>query len=142
MIIGDQSYKMKLPHQTEQVAVLDNQPDSSKILRIIESCFSNQKAQNIISIDLSGKTDVADYMVIASGTSERHVVSLADHLLKNLSEHDVLPYSVEGTENKVWVLVDLGDIIIHIFTPETREFYNLEKMWDVAIPSQQIETID
>lgn len=91
------------------------------------------KAQDVVTISLKGKTDIADYMIIASGTSDRHTSSLAQNLVKNLKEK--LHYnhvSVEGIAEGNWVLVDIGDVIVHIFKPEFREMYNLEKMW--ALP--------
>ena len=83
-------------------------------------------------IDLRGKTAIADYMVITSGTSTRHVNSIADKLLQDLKKHDVSGIEPEGMELCDWVLLDAGDIIIHIFKPETREIYNLEGMWSVG----------
>lgn len=94
------------------------------------------KANNIISIDLKGKTGIADYMIIASGTSSRHASSLADKLIKLMKEsYDYIPMS-EGMEQGDWILVDVGDIIIHIFREEIRELYNLEKMWTIPSPDK------
>lgn len=91
--------------------------------------LEDSKAEDIIPIDISGKSALGDYMVIASGRSHRHVSALADHLLKALKEHDVQDVRIEGLSTGDWVLIDSGDIIIHLFRPEIREFYNLEKMW-------------
>lgn len=96
--------------------------------------MENGKANNVVTIDLEGKTDIADYMVIASGTSDRHTSSLAQNLVKNIKE--VLGYNhvyVEGISEGNWVLVDVGNVIVHIFKPEYREMYNLEKMWALPI---------
>jgi ribosome-associated protein len=91
------------------------------------------KAQNVVTIDLMGKTDIADYMIIASGTSDRHTSSLAQTLAKNIKEKLHYPnVSIEGASEGNWVLVDIGDVIVHIFKQEYRDMYNLEKMW--ALP--------
>lgn len=85
-------------------------------------------------IDLHGKTSIADYMVIASGRSQRQVGALAEHLIEKLKRTFKSPISAEGRQQCDWVLVDAGDVIVHIFRPEVREFYNLEKMWGMALP--------
>jgi len=87
------------------------------------------KAEDIITIDLSGKTSIGDYMVIASGRSQRHVASVADRVVEGLREAGVRDVRVEGTPHCDWVLIDAGDVIVHVFRPEVRAFYNLEKMW-------------
>jgi len=88
----------------------------------------------VVSIDLTGKSDVADRMVVASGTSARHVGSLADYIVQDLKKAGFESVPVEGKETCDWVLVDAGDVIVHIFRPEMREYYNLEKMWSVTLP--------
>lgn len=85
-----------------------------------------------MSINLSGKTEIADYMIIATGTSSRHVGSIADKLLLDLKKSDIVGIEPEGTETCDWVLIDAGDIIIHLFKPETREMYDLEGMWSMG----------
>ena len=87
------------------------------------------KAEDIVSIDLTGKTSIADTMVVASGRSNRHVGSIADDVLEKLREAGVKGVHVEGMPHCDWVLIDAGDVIVHIFRPEVRSFYNLEKMW-------------
>ena len=96
---------------------------------IAEETLDNGKAINIISIPLSGKSSIADYMIIASGTSARHVSALADQLNKKIKKAGYSIFSIQGQSDSNWVLVDAGDVIIHLFRPEVREFYNLEKMW-------------
>ncbi|MCF7672855.1 ribosome silencing factor [Bacillus subtilis] len=91
--------------------------------------LDDSKAEDIISIDLRGKSALGDYMVIASGRSQRHVGAVADHMLRALKEIGVRDIQIEGLESADWVLVDTGDIIVHIFHPEIREFYNIEKIW-------------
>lgn len=101
--------------------------------RILNS-LDRHKAENIVSIDLHGKTDFADRMIVASGTSARHVGALADYVVKALKDTGLEYVKVEGKENCDWVLVDAGDVVVHIFRPEIRHYYNLEKMWSVALP--------
>ena len=87
------------------------------------------KAEDTVTIDLTGKTSIADAMVVTSGRSNRHVGALADHVLKDLDEAGVTGLRVEGMPHCDWVLIDAGDVIVHVFRPEVRAFYNLEKMW-------------
>ena len=87
------------------------------------------KAEETVTIDLSGKTTIGDYMVVTSGRSNRHVAALADHLLEDLARAGLPDTRVEGLPHCDWVLIDAGDVIVHVFRPEVRAFYNLEKMW-------------
>ncbi|PYE88043.1 ribosome-associated protein [Phyllobacterium leguminum] len=91
--------------------------------------LEDSKAESIVPIDIRGKSALGDYMVIASGRSHRHVTAVADQLLRTLKEAGYGNTRVEGLANGDWVLIDAGDIIIHLFHPEMREFYNIEKMW-------------
>lgn len=102
--------------------------------RLIVSALGDRKAEDLISINLSGKSDVADRMIIASGTSARHVASLSDAVVEALEAVGYEHVPVEGKDAGEWVLVDAGDIIVHLFKPETRHHYNLEKMWSVSAP--------
>jgi ribosome-associated protein len=102
--------------------------------RLILNSLDKHKAEDIVSVDLIGKSDVADRMIIASGTSQRHVASLADHVVSMLKQSGIGNVPVEGEDNCDWVLVDAGDIVVHIFRPEARSYYNLEKMWSVSLP--------
>ena len=104
-----------------------NTPDTN-LLELIQKVLDDNKAEDIVTIDLKGKTSIANYMVIASGTSNRHVASLADKVKTELKQHGY-HVSSEGEEKANWVLIDAFDVIVHIFCPEVREFYNLEKMW-------------
>ena len=105
---------------------------------LIESSLDDDKAEQIIAINLAGKSSIADYMIIASGRSARHVATLADKLSHRLKENNIAPLSIEGKESGDWVLVDCGDIIVHLFRPEIRELYNLEKMWGLSIPEPAV----
>ena len=104
---------------------------------IAEEALDSGKAINIISIPLSGKSSIADYMIVASGTSARHVSALADQLNKKIKKAGYRIFSIQGQSDSNWVLVDAGDVIIHLFRPEVREFYKLEKMW--LTPQETIE---
>lgn len=99
-----------------------------QILKIVVDSLEDNKADDVVTIDLQGKTSIASYMVIASGTSQRHVASLAEHVQIKLKEAGFSSTS-EGEEKADWVLIDAFDVIVHIFRPEVRDFYNLEKMW-------------
>ena len=99
--------------------------------------LDDDKAQDIVLIDLKGKSPMADTMIVASGRSHRHVGALADHLLRTLKENGMGKAKVEGLPHCDWVLIDAGDLIVHIFRPEVREFYNIEKMWLADSPSEQ-----
>ena len=109
-----------------------------KIKSIIEKTLDYNKASNIISIDLKKKSYIADYMIIASGTSSRHLQSLSEHLVSELKKIGVNNCRIEGRESRDWKLVDAIDIIIHIFHPEKREFYDLEKMWSEPMPKEKL----
>ena len=109
-----------------------------KIKNEIEIILDNNKAKNIVSIDLKKKSYIADYMVIASGTSTRHLQSLSENLISELKKIGIHNCRMEGTNSNDWKLVDAIDIIVHIFHPEKREFYDLEKMWSEPIPKQKI----
>ncbi len=103
------------------------------LLALIEKTLDDGKAENVVVIDLQGKSSIADEMVIATGTSQRQVVALAERLLSALRDHGHGRAAVEGLPFGDWVLIDAGDVVIHLFRPEVRRFYNLEKMWGVTL---------
>tara|TARA_B110000285_G_C14945956_1_gene524324 strand:+ start:372 stop:719 length:348 start_codon:yes stop_codon:yes gene_type:complete len=103
----------------------------------IEIILENNKAKDIVSIDLKDKSYIADYMIIASGTSSRHLQSLSENLVSELKKKGIYNCRIEGKDSSDWKLVDAMDIIIHIFHPEKREFYDLEKMWSEPIPKEK-----
>ena len=109
----------------------------SEIKNKIEKILDNNKAKNIVSIDLKKKSYIADYMIIASGTSSRHLQSLSENLISELKKIGIYNCRMEGKDSNDWKLVDAIDIIIHIFHPEKREFYDLEKMWSEPIPKEK-----
>ncbi|MEQ8586298.1 MAG: ribosome silencing factor [Thalassobaculaceae bacterium] len=96
--------------------------------------LDDDKAEDIVAIDLAGKSAIGDYMIIATGRSSRQVSAMADHLLRKLKDQGVDGVTVEGQSRGDWVLIDAGDIIVHLFRPEVREFYGLEKMWGATPP--------
>ena len=109
----------------------------SEIKKNIENILDNNKAKNIKSIDLKNKSYIADYMIIASGTSSRHLQSLSEILVAELKKLGLENCRIEGNESSDWKLVDTQDVIVHIFHPEKREFYDLEKMWSEEIPKEK-----
>lgn len=108
------------------------------MLTLITSSLDDDKAEDVVAINLAGKTPMADYMVVASGRSTRHVSSIADHVMRRLKEEGFGLARVEGMTQGDWVLIDAGDIVVHVFRPEVREFYRLEKMWAADIPEDSI----
>ena len=111
---------------------------SSEMLALVLESLEEDKAEDVVSIDLTGKTPIADHMVVASGRSQRHVGAVADHLLRRLKEAGFGNAQVEGMKQGDWVLIDGGDVVVHVFCPEVREFYKLEKMWSADIPADQL----
>jgi len=106
----------------------------SEILNILD----NNKALDIVTIDLEGKSSIADYMIIASGTSSRHIQALSEQVLEQFKNSGILNSKIEGAESPDWKLIDGIDLIVHIFNPEKRKFYELEKMWSELIPKEKI----
>ena len=104
-------------------------PATADLLGLVEASLDDDKAENVVVIDLAGKTDIADFLVIANGGSRRHVGAMADHIQRKLKSNGLKAVKAEGLENCDWVLIDAGDIIVHLFRPEVRDFYNLDKMW-------------
>ena len=108
-----------------------------QIKKNIEKILDDNKANNITTIDLKNKSYIADYMIVASGTSSRHLQALSEILVTELKKIGLQGCRIEGRDSKDWKLVDAIDIIIHIFHPEKREFYDLEKMWSEPIPKEK-----
>ena len=106
--------------------------------QIVINTLDTNKAQDIVSIDLKDKSSMADYMIIASGTSSRHIQSLSEQVLEKLKDNGVKESKIEGKDSNEWKLVDGIDLIIHIFHPEKRKFYELEKMWSELIPKEKL----
>jgi ribosome-associated protein len=107
-------------------------PDTEEILRLVLARIDDMKAEDTLTIDLTGKTSIADTMVVTSARSNRQVGAIADRVLDDLAKAGVPNVRVEGMPHCDWVLIDAGDVIVHVFRPEVRAFYNLEKMWASA----------
>jgi len=114
----------------------ENVEVSARLREMITATLEEYKAEDISVVDLVGKSTIADHMIVASGRSQRHVGSLADRTVEQLKKAGVAMIGVEGRRQADWVLLDAGEVIVHLFRPEVREFYNLEKMWAVPIPEQ------
>jgi ribosome-associated protein len=109
-------------------------PSAKETLRIVLARLEDMKAEDSVTIDLTGKSSIGDYMVVTSGRSQRHVGAVADHVVKDLKAAGVSGIRVEGMRQGDWVLIDAGDVIVHVFRPEVRTFYSLEKMWSAGRP--------
>jgi ribosome-associated protein len=118
-----QVIKTRLPNPPPPVDVL---------LKQVHDAVEELKARDTVEIDVRGKSSVCDYMVVTSGTSTRHVKSIADEVVKFAKKLDVMPLGVEGEREAEWVLVDLGDVVVHVMLPRVREFYALERLWTVG----------
>lgn len=107
------------------------------LLKIVLTVLDDRKGQHITTLDVREKTSFTDYMVVVTGTSSRHLKSLCDHVAETVKEQGVMPLGIEGDMGSEWVLLDLGDVIVHAMTAETREFYQLEKLWSVDAPREK-----
>ena len=135
MTTSAQVIKTRLPNPPPPLEVL---------LESVRTAVVELKAKDVVEIDVRGKTSVCDYMVVVSGTSTRHVKSIADEVVKNAKQLDCQPLGVEGEREAEWVLVDLGDVVVHVMLPRVREFYALERLWTVGDqpPEEVPETAD
>ena len=122
------------------ISKMQSHLDPDQILDMVTSSLDSDKAEDVLSIPLDGKSSVADYMVIASGTSSRQVAAMAEHLEFRLKQAGVEILGLEGMRQADWVLIDANDVIIHLFRPEVREFYGLERMWANDGP-QEVVTV-
>ncbi|AOX61450.1 ribosome silencing factor RsfS [Stenotrophomonas sp. HMSC10F06] len=127
--------------QTIKVQLPNPAPSVMQLLECVRGATEELKAKDLVEIDVIGRSSVADYMVIASGTSSRHVKSIADEVVKFAKKLGVMPLGVEGEREAEWVLVDLGDVIVHVMLPRVREFYALERLWTVG-DQPPIELLD
>jgi ribosome-associated protein len=110
----------------------------SELKKVVIQTLDDNKAEDIISIDLKDKSSMADYMIIASGTSSRHIQSLSEQVLEKLKKNGIPDSRIEGKDSSEWKLVDGVDLIVHIFHPEKRKFYELEKMWSELLPKEKL----
>ncbi|HEY7459002.1 MAG TPA: ribosome silencing factor [Xanthobacteraceae bacterium] len=123
---------MNVAAKTPAASVSRARPSPDETLALILARLDDDKAADTTTIDLKGKTTMADYMVVASGRSHRHVGAIAEHLLEALGKSGASGARAEGLPHCDWVLIDAGDVIVHVFRPEVRSFYNLERMWTRA----------
>jgi len=124
--------------RTAAAEALSNDSLAAALLATVQSSLADAKAEDIVAVDLGGKSPIADHMVIASGRSNRHVSAVADKLLQTLKAQAAGPIRIEGLAQADWVLIDAGDVIVHIFRPEVRSFYNLEKLWSSEAPVERV----
>ena len=111
---------------------------NQNLKNLIITTLNNNKALDIISIDLDGKTSIADYMIVASGTSSRHIQALSEQVLNQFKKNGIINCKIEGRDSSDWKLIDGIDLIVHIFNPEKRKFYELEKIWSELIPKEKV----
>jgi ribosome-associated protein len=118
--------------QVIKTSIPNPPPSVPALLATVREAVEELKAKDVVEIDVRGKSSVCDYMVVASGTSTRHVKSIAEEVVKFAKRLDVMPLGVEGEREAEWVLVDLGDVVVHVMLPRVREFYALERLWTVG----------
>ncbi|WP_083982648.1 ribosome silencing factor [Devosia soli] len=118
-----------LPTNTVSTAPAPAAPTDISLVELILNTLDDAKAEETVSVDITGKSSLADHMIVTSGRSQRHVGAVADQIISALRDKGFGKPRVEGLPHCDWVLVDTGDVIVHIFRPEVREFYNIEKMW-------------
>lgn len=123
---------MTTPAQVIKTQLPSPPPSVDELLQAVRGALEELKAKDAVEIDVRGKSSVTDYMVVAAGTSSRHVKSIADEVVKFAKKLDVMPLGVEGEREAEWVLVDLGDVVVHVMLPRVREFYALERLWTVG----------
>ncbi len=129
---------MHTSSETQSVADPSPALAAEDLLKIAVSSLDDNKAEDIVSIDLAGKSGIADYIVIANGRSQRQVAALSEYVIKELKKVGRRDLVVQGLEQSDWVLIDANDIIIHIFRPEVRSFYNLDKMWSTELDDKEL----
>ncbi|KAB8190476.1 ribosome silencing factor [Lysobacter maris] len=118
----------------------DPPPAAEQLLSAVRDAVEALKAKDVVEIDVRGKSSVTDFMVVASGTSTRHVKSIADEVVKHAKQLGYMPLGVEGEREAEWVLVDLADVVVHIMLPRVREFYALERLWTVGDQPPESDT--
>ncbi|MDA8574082.1 ribosome silencing factor [Alphaproteobacteria bacterium] len=124
------------------IAKLIDRLNGDALLDLVKISLDDDKAEDLVVIDLAGKSTIGDFMVVATGRSQRQVAAMADHLVVKLKQSGIKDAAIEGKTQGDWVLIDAGDVIVHLFRPEVREFYGIEKMWmvDPVSSSHQIGT--
>jgi ribosome-associated protein len=128
----------RMPDASGATGPLEALPPAGALVEAMLRVIDDAKAEDVIAIDLVGKTSLADTMIVASGRSDRHVGAIAERLASSIKEMGLPPPRVEGMPVCDWVLIDTGDVIVHLFRPEVRSFYNLEKLWGVGRPQEGV----
>ncbi|MBV1786719.1 ribosome silencing factor [Marinobacterium sp. D7] len=109
---------------------------TDQLINLVENALDDMKARDVVKLDVTGKSSVTDYMLVASGTSKRHVMSVAQEVIDKVKEAGLRPVGVEGENVGDWVLVDLGDVIVHVMMPDARSFYDIERLWSFESDSE------
>lgn len=112
-------------------------PQAGSLLRLVTTALDDAKAEEIVTLDLAGQSALADHMVVATGRSDRHVGAIAERVVNLLKENGFSGIRVEGQQTCEWVLIDAGDVIVHVFKPEARSFYNIERLWGADRPAEK-----
>jgi len=114
----------------------ENPMQTDQLINLVQEALDDMKAHDVVVLDVTGKSSVTDYMLVASGTSKRHVVSVAQEVIDKVKEAGLRPVGVEGETVGDWVLVDLGDVIVHVMMPDARSFYDIERLWSFDSDSE------
>jgi ribosome-associated protein len=132
-LIGKTAAKAKTPRKAKALVPHKAGGQKSTLKTVVIDALDDMKALEVKLLDVRGLTDIADFMVIASGTSDRHVRSVAQRVVEKAKEAGFRPHGVEGQQDGDWVLIDLNEMIVHVMLPRVREFYGLEKLWDMTV---------
>lgn len=134
---GSEKGGVQSPEEFDSNLAIGGDPEA--VLALIQEKLEDDQAQDVVTLDLRGKSPMADYVVVASGRSQRHVAAIADHLLRGLKEGGFGRAASEGLPQADWVLIDAGDVIVHVFRPEVRAFYRIEQIWSVETPGAALK---
>jgi ribosome-associated protein len=142
-VIAKKPAAKRAPPKSKQLQPIVAPPVQARpsALSLITTMLDDAKAENVTTIDLAGKTSLADHMIVATGRSDRHVGAIAAQIISKLKDEGYGNAKVEGMPLCEWVLIDAGDIIVHVFRPEVRNFYNLEKMWSGDRPDEKLREV-
>lgn len=136
------TWRKTLAHSSDAATIgaqVKTKEAAAELADMIYDILDTQSAEDIVRLDLTGKSSIADTMIVASGRSNRHVNALSDYVQRGLKEVGLKKLGIEGDKQNDWVLIDAGDVIVHLFRPEVREFYALEKLWSVSPSSNDLD---